>query len=56
MRNSEARTRCCCVPGPVVLLAHDRSVAVVLVKQARHVVLFHEGTGAGQGLCREFFY
>lgn len=31
--------------GPAALYNHDGLVAVVLVKQARHVVFLHEGTG-----------
>lgn len=50
MRNDEARTQCYCVPGLVVLRAHDGSVAVVLVKQTRHVAFFHEAPAEGR-LC-----
>lgn len=55
MRNDEARTQCYCVPGLVVLRAHDGSVAVVLVKQTRHVAFFHEGAGRGEALRGELF-
>ena len=44
--------RCCCAPGPTVLRAYGGS-AVVLVKQTRHVVFLHEGTGGGQTLRGE---
>ena len=38
--------------GPTVLRAYGGS-AVVLVKQARHVIFLHEGTGGGQALRGE---
>ena len=33
--------------GPRWFVAWTSSTAVVLVKQTRHVVFFHEGTGGG---------
>lgn len=39
--------------GPRWFVAWTSSTAVVLVKQARHVVFFHEGTGGGEALRGE---
>ena len=39
--------------GPRRFVAWTSSTAVVLVKQARHVVFLHEGTGGGEALRGE---
>ena len=39
--------------GPRLFVAWTSSTAVVLVKQTRHVVFFHEGTGRGEALRGE---